>query len=231
MAEFVFEQNADGTIQKILKDGNPQNTEVRLEQVFSVVTIYFESARHNLAQMNGENDSRSRRRLGMQCFLMSLMGLEAFTNTYFLLRGREQKNSSIERRVNENHGSITKKIESLVKMTFGELLEDQKMLIGQIYQLTQLRHEIVHPKWTPASLEIQSENCIILEGLTENRQAIFEEEKICREALFFCLLVIARVGQISNSQNIEGFLFHWTGFFGLTLDAIVQEVDDCAMEH
>lgn len=224
MPHFSVDQNKDGTVRKILKDGSEFQSAIQLEQLFSIVTIYFETAKQNLDQMREQHDSKIRRRFGLQCFLMSLIGLEAFTNTYFLAYSQQVKNDDIEARVKRNHGAISKKISDLVKMAFDDLLPDHENLIQKIFDLTQLRHEIVHPRWTPSSVTFQSDSELTIQGLTENRQAVFEDEQFCREALFWCLLVIASVGQASGNKNSEGFIFHWTANYGLTMAMIQSEL-------
>lgn len=222
MAHFTFESNEDGTVRRILKDGLPYDQPVKLEQVFSVVTIYFKLAAFNLNQMAAQEDSDVRRGFGLQSFLMSLTGLEAFTNTFFHLRAQELGNTAMLQRIEQSHGSLTRKIVDLVAMTPDGPLRDQDQLIDRIYALSQLRHEIMHPRWEPSGVTVGGEAPIVIHGLVENRQALFEDAVLCREALLWCLLVVARVGQARGNADVSGTLFHWTGNYGLTLAALLD---------
>lgn len=222
MPHFIFDSNEDGTIARILKDGQPHDEAVRLEQAFSIVTTYFRLAASNVARMEGEAQRDARRSLGLQSFLMSLTGLEAFTNTYFHLRARELDSQTIISRIEQTHGSLSRKIEELVAMTGDGPLVDQDALIQRVFELAQLRNELVHPRWVPSALTIGGDVPVHIDGLVENRQAIFEDEVLCREALLWCLLVVARVGQARGNQDLSGFMFHWTANYGLTLEAVLQ---------
>lgn len=225
MPHFTFELNEDGTILQMLKDGNPYQKEVKLEQLFSIVTIYFKLAQHNLFQMTELERSDERRSYGLQAFLMSLTGLEAFINTYFHLRGRQLNNSKIVRRVAQSHGSLSKKISELIELSPDGPIHDQDQLIARIFELSQIRNDIVHPRWVPSSLIASGVSPISIQGLVENRQAMFEDEKLCREALFWCLLVVARIAAARNNKDVSGFMFHWTGNPGLTISVILQELN------
>jgi len=63
-----------------------------------------------------------------------------------------------------------------------------------------------------------------INGLVESPHAIFEEAQFCCEALMWCLLAVARVGQSRETGDVSGFLFHWTGIFGLTLPMIEKKL-------
>jgi hypothetical protein len=45
-----------------------------------------------------------------------------------------------------------------------------------------------------------------------------------REALLWCLLAVARIGEARGHQELSGFMFHWTGNYGLTLDMIISQL-------
>ena len=91
MAEFTIELNDDNTVRRILRDGMPNDSAAQLEQLFSIVTVYFRLAKRNLDQMRAMTETMDKRAFGVQTFLMSLTGLEAFANAYFHLRAREIK--------------------------------------------------------------------------------------------------------------------------------------------
>lgn len=225
MPHFYFDTNEDGSIRQIYRDGQPHNESVTLESVYSIVTPYFRLAASNLSQMTAQTSSDERRLFGMQSFLMSLTGLEAFTNTFFHLRGITLNRGDILSRVDQSHGSLSRKIEDLIELAPERPIEDQENLIARVHALSQMRNVMVHPRWTPSSMTMGGTFGLAMDGLVENPQSIFENEQYCREALNWCLLVIARIGQASGVQNIGGFLFHWTGVYGLALSMILTELD------
>lgn len=224
MAHFLIETNSDGSIRQVLRDGIPHQEGVVLEQHFSIVTTYFKIAARNLAMMGSAESSEERRYLGLQSFVMSLTGLEAFANTYYHQRAQELDNDAMLSRIEQSHGSITRKIVELQEMSGDVPFHDQEMLIERLWQLSQLRNEIVHPRWQPAQITMPGEVWLSIEGLVENRQALFEESELCREALNWCLLLIARVARSLGISAIEGFMFHWTGQVGLTLEAVLSSL-------
>ncbi len=224
MPHFVFLSNEDGTIRQVLKDGQPHQDTVRLEQLFSVVTIYFKLAASNLSQMVPQERGEGRRYFGLQSFLMSLIGLEAFTNTFFHLRGQELGNNAILKRVEQSHGSLSQKIRELIALSPDGPIRDQDRLINQIFTFSQFRNEILHPRWVPSSLTMQGNTPIVIHGLVENRQALFEDPQLCREVLLWCLLMIARIAVARGDEEVSDFMFHWTANYGLTLPAILQEL-------
>src|SRR5690606_24613541 len=139
----------------ILKDGNPHNEDIKLEQLFSIASTYFKIASFNLDNMEKSERSEGQRAFGLQSFLMSLTALEAFTNTYFHLRSHELKNDEILKRIDQNHGSISRKIVDLIEMTQDGPLKDQVRIMSKIFELSQLRNELVHPRWRPSTLMLE----------------------------------------------------------------------------
>ena len=224
MSRFVIKFKEDGTVSQIYKDGYPHNEAVKLEQLFSVVKIYFELCRLNLKQMAEQSDDEGRRYFGIQSFLMSLTGLEAFTNTFFHLRGEEVGSGAILRRVAQSHCSLSKKIKELTELSPDGPLVDEDMLLDKVFALSRLRNEIVHPRWEPSSLLVDGHAPVSIRGLVYNSQAAFEDMEFCDEAFTWCLLVIARIGQARGSQDVSGFMFHWTGMYGLTLPMILGKL-------
>lgn len=224
MPHFSVELNDDGAVCGVLRDGQPCQGSVVLEQLFSIVKIYFKLAGSNLAHMAQQQQSEQRRCFGLQSFLMSLTGLEAFTNTYFHLRGQELGNGAILERVEVRRGPLAQKIEDLIALTPDGPIRDQDQIIGRVFALSQLRNEIVHPRWTPSSMTLQGAAPVVIAGLVENRHALFEDQRFCREALLWCLLVVARIAVTRGDRDASGFMFHWTANYGLTLPAILQEL-------
>lgn len=87
MPHFNVEVGEDGTVTSVLKDGDPYMAAVRLEQVYKVVSTYFRLASDHLRAMSEQASAAELRGFGLQSFVMSLTGLEAFANTYFHVRG------------------------------------------------------------------------------------------------------------------------------------------------
>lgn len=224
MPHYVFESDDGGNIFQILKDGQPHDQSAHLEQLYSIVTIYFRLASEHLARMASLRERNARRCAGLQSFLMGLTGLEAFTNTFFQLRAQELGNEEMIARIAQTHGSLSRKISDLVAMTPDGPLVDQEALVERIFELSRLRHEIMHPRWTPSALTIAGQVPVSIMGLVENRQVMFEDETLCREALLWCLLAVARIGETRGRQELSGFMFHWTGNYGLTLGMITSQL-------
>jgi len=222
LPHFHIETGEDGSICGILKDGEPNAGGIRLEQVFSVVTTYFVAAARNLEQIGRQETATDRRLYGVQSFVMSLSGLEAFANTYFHLRAIELQNEAMVTRIKQTHGSLTRKLEDLLSLAGDGRIVDQDHLVDRIWRLSQLRNDTLHPRWEPSHLTVGSD--LAVNGLVENRQALFEDGTLCREAMLWCLLVVARVGQLRGGGDMGAFLFHWTGNYGLTLPAILEQL-------
>lgn len=224
MPHFLVETDNDGAIRQVLKDGVPYDSGFVLEQHFSVVTTYFKIATRNLAALEAAQSQEDRRCFGLQSFIMSMTGLEAFANTYYHHRANELENVAILERIKQSHGTITRKIVELQEMTGDGLLRDQEHLIEQLFQLSQLRNEIVHPRWQPSQIAMPGEVWLMIEGLVENRQSLFEDAVLCREALNWCLLLVARVAQSLGHSSVEGFLFYWTGQYGLSVESVLANL-------
>lgn len=91
MPDFLIELNKDGTIRQTYKDGMPIPG-AKLEMRESIVQTYFKACEKNLLEMKKITDDSDLRRLfGLQSFLMSLLGVEAFLNVFFHAVAREKK--------------------------------------------------------------------------------------------------------------------------------------------
>jgi hypothetical protein len=224
MAHYHFETNDDGSIRRILRDGEPNPASISLEPLFSIVTLYFKVAGSNLQLLEREESPPLQRAYGIQAFIMSLTGVEAFTNTYFKLRGDELADLRLAERVGQRHGSVTRKIEELLAMTPEGSIEDQATIIARLHELSLLRNTLVHPQWEPASMTLAGTVPVMIQGLVHNFQAAFEEPSFCREALMWCLLLVARVGKARGNADLSPFLFQWTGIYGLTEAQIMSEL-------
>jgi len=225
MPHFSFDIGDDGTVRRTLRDGKPYQNAVKLEQVYSLVTIYFQMANQNLDNMGAATSNDQKRRLGLQSFLMSLTGIEAFINTYFHVKAIDIGNEAMIDLISKPYGSLTRKLSKLIDMTPDGPLRDQDTLVERLLGFYQLRNEIVHPKWVPSALTVEGEVPLIIGGLVENRHALFEDETMCSEAMYWCLLIVARVGEAAGYQQLGGFLFHWTGHYGLTLSKILERLE------
>ena len=223
MAHYNVDVAEDGSVQRILRDGE-QAVDIRLEQHFSIARIYFRLAAMNLHQLEGASESEDRRGYGLQSFLMGLTGLEAFTNTYFHQRAQELGSDAILGRLRQTHGSLTMKLRDLVDLTGDGPLRDQEALITRVHGLAQLRNDVVHPRWEPSSLLLAGAAPVLIEGMVENPHVLFEQTQFCREALFWCLLVVARIAEARGQPDVRGHMFHWTGQYDLTLEQIVGEL-------
>ena len=223
MPHFSIELNDDGTTREIFRDGQPHQESLTLGQLYSVVTIYFNLAASNLSHHSREQTKNGRRSFGLQSFLMSLTGLEAFSNTYFRLRSQQLENDAIRERLAETRGALSHRIRDLLALTPEGPIQDQAPLLTRIHALSQLRNEIVHPRWEPSSLSMEA-GSVVIGGLVESRQALFEDHQFCREALLWCLLVIARIAVARGHEDISGFMFHWTGNYNMSLPNLLHEL-------
>ena len=224
MAHFQIETNDDGSVQRILRDGEPHDQSVSLEPLFSIVSPYFKAAELNIQFLEKAEERPLRRTYGMQSFVMIFTAIEAFANTYFRLQGEEFRNRQMIDRVGQRHGSLTRKIRELFAMIPEIQIEDQNMILNRLHELSQLRNALVHPQWQPASMTLAGSTPLGISGLVQNFQAAFEDRTFCREALMWCLLFVARVGRSRGNQDVSGFLFHWTGIFGLSEQQMVSEL-------
>jgi hypothetical protein len=85
-------------------------------------------------------------------------------------------------------------------------LPHSKKLCAKMRTLYDLRSNLVHPKFTPSSVAFDG---WMYAGLAENPQKLFEDSEYCREALRWCLLVIARIGVHSGTTRWD-FVYNWT---------------------
>ena len=209
MAHFVFQLNEDETIRSIHKDGVLVATATRLEMPVAIVQTYFKSAIRDLAQMTLDDADRdANRHHGLQCFLMSLVGVEAFLNVFFHQVGRERNLPAVIDLANKDKATIEHKIAHLPRQAYGTPLVAQKRLTKKMRELYDLRSKIVHPKWQPSMMSMPG---LVIDGMVENFQMVFEDRDFCREALRWCLLVIARIGiHAAEGAPNDHFVQHWT---------------------
>lgn len=226
MPRFIIEIDENEIIKKVTRDGVEYGEAFEIEQLFSIPSIYFMSSAKNIELIGKEEEQKLRRALGIQSFLNSMIGVEAFCNTFFYFIGMKNNNNKIINSVKKTNGPLYAKLDELIHMTFNRSIVDQDIIIQKIRQMSKLRNEIVHPKWDPVTIEIKGKSQFIIEGMTENIQKIFEDELFCRESSLWCLLLVARIGEVfTNSYNIGGFMFHWTGIKRDSAEEIVGELE------
>jgi hypothetical protein len=205
-----------------LKDGVPHSAGIKLEPAWAIVRTYFEIAAGNVNRMAAEKDPKGRRSLGLQAFLMSLTGVEAFTNVFFLLLGRERNNGAVIKAA-KKQAPLVKRLECLIELALDKALVDQEMILQRLRDLYQLRNQIVHPRWEPASMTLAGEIPMTFQNLSQNFQIAFEDVTLCREAYLWCLLLVARVG-IATGNTGSGFCFFWAGVHDLREDVLLNEL-------
>ncbi|WP_137752784.1 hypothetical protein [Sphingopyxis sp. L1A2A] len=210
MSHFEFDFNEDGSISAIHKDGKPYEGGISLESPNSIARTYFEIAIRELAAMKAENDpdydGGENRRRGLQAFLMSLVGTEAFLNVYFHVAGLQTGSEKVVD-LATNDKTIEHKLAHLPNLLWGAPLNGSKKLCGKVRELYNLRSNLVHPKYAPSSLYMQG---MVIAGVFDNQQKLFEDREFCREALRWCLLIVARIG-VRGSPTDSRFVEFWTG--------------------
>lgn len=210
MSHFEFDFNEDGSINAIYRDGIPYEGGISLETPNSIARTYFETALRELAAMKAEDDpdfyGADNRGHGLQAFLMSLFGTEAFLNVYFHVAGLQAGSDAVVD-LAASDKPIERKLAHLPRLLWGEPLPGSKKLCTKVRELYNLRSNLVHPKYEPSSLSMQG---MMIAGLFDNRQKLFEDREFCREALRWCLLVVARIG-LRGSPADARFVEFWTG--------------------
>jgi len=212
MADFTFVTDDNGFVEKILKDGQPYSGATTFEQVYVVVRIYFEMAALNLEEMDDQEKGGGGRMKGVQAFLMSLTGVEAFTNVYFHLYSQQVGRPEILKAA-QKRAPISDRLAALVSLALPSGIPDHQAILSEIKTLYRLRNQIVHPRWKPESLSMELEK-IKFTGLVLNFHSIFEEKEFCIKAFYFCLILVSRIGIAARQcTDGRGFLFQWTGQF------------------
>lgn len=221
MPHFDILTNDNGSVAQILCDGVPYNQNLSLEPLHQIVSTYFRIAASNLKAFSAAQDGVQRRWFGLQAFLMSLTGVEAFTNVFFHLLALERSSQDLEVRVRQR-GPIGDRIRDCIALAFDSSLVDQDELLSRIQRLYLLRNEIVHPRWQPTSMTLAGEIPLVIDGLCQNFQATFENEEFCREAFWWSVKYVADVGRAAGNTSISGHCFHWTGQYGLTETSVLE---------
>lgn len=144
MPRFQVYQDSDGTVRRILKDGLPYEQNLKLEAPFTIVQTYFLAAKRNLDIMTSGADQDSLRYHGLQAFLMSLVGLEAFLNVFFHLKSLETGDEAVKDHATSDE-SVESKLAGLPKRAYGKPLSGQKFLNRKIRELYDLRSRSFTP--------------------------------------------------------------------------------------
>ncbi len=224
MPNFMLETNPNGSIKQIYKDGQPYNQAIRLERPFDLVTIYFKTARGNLGAMGGTTEQELLRSYGLQSFLMSLTGVEAFTNVFFHVYANKHQRSDVKAR-SEEKDSLLKRLEDLIQLAFGGPLEDHDLILGKIKELYQLRNDTVHPRFDPSSVAMLGPIPLVIQDMTVSFQAVFDDSNFCMEAHLWCMLLVVRIAKAAGVQDLSAFCFHWTGAApGMTEDYLLEKL-------
>ena len=120
MPHFEYEFNDDDTIRQVTKDGVPLARGTTLEMPQGIVQTYYKAAyRHLQAMTLHAEDHELNRHHGLQCFIMSLVGVEAFLNVFFHLVGRQRNLPNVVEMANRTNMTIETKLSSLPRQAYG----------------------------------------------------------------------------------------------------------------
>ena len=162
--------------------------------------------------MASASDAGEKRSLGLQAFVMSLTGVEAFTNVFFHLLALEREDAKLAK-VCSKQGSLVPRLKDCLALAFEKPLPKQEDLLARIHELYRFRNEIVHPRWQPVSMAMEG---LVIDGLCQNFQSICEDQAFCEETFWRCVALIAKVGKAAGSASIEAPCFYWAGLYMLT---------------
>ena len=171
--------------------------------------------------MQSETDDFTLEMLGVQSFILALTGLEAFINTYFLQRANETNNLALESKINLVKGNVGERLKKMPKLSSDRPLVEQSRLINELKTLSELRNAIVHPRWNPSSVSFQSQLPIQIHGLVINIRGVLRDQEFCESAFWKTILPIARIAEQREIEQIQEFLFHWTGLVGCSLSDVL----------
>lgn len=205
---FEYDDDGSGRIKAIYREGKQLTKGIRLEPPSAIVQTYFKAAFRNCRAMTeNEDDREDNRHNGLQSFLMSLVGLEAFLNIHFHMVGREKNLPEVIKAVTVGKSTVENKIKNLSYTCYNKHLADQKLISKKIRELYDLRSAIVHPKWEPMTLGMAE---MVIDGMSDNFQQAFEDREFVRESMRWCLLVVARVGLLNSPETADLFMKRWT---------------------
>ena len=221
MPKFEMQFASDGkTVGRILKDGADHKKGVVLEQCYSVVSIYFEMAAREIDLSRSLTDQKKLRESGLKCLLFCMTGIEAFTNTYFLLISSNENRDSILKVIESKTGTTLERLKDLMKIAFVRKAVHHVSLFGTLSRMQDLRHHIVHPKWVPSSASFDN---IEIRGLVENKLSACEDKKFIQKTYYWSILLLAEIARLEVGTEVPGFLFYWAGVFP---DLSISEIEE-----
>ena len=157
--------------------------------------------------MSTDADSEMRRFHGLQAFLMSLTGVEAFTNVFFLLHGRQNSHVRVLEINAERYGSLVSRLERLVDSAFLRLcLIRTKFSVVFVISTGFEMRSFTHGG-NPTSMTLGGAIPIHIDGLSHNFQATFEDPEFCREAYLWCLLLVSVSAKLRVTSTQARFAF------------------------
>ena len=228
MVEYVVKTDDDGKRIEAFKDGSVFEQDLLLEPVYARVKIFFQLANNYLREMDLHTDKNEKRAFGMQSFLMSLIGLEAFGNCYFHIRavqkGVPEASALIAKRT-----SLRPKLTDLIELIGDGPLVEQQLLLAELEKLFDKRNEIAHPKWTLSRLTLKNqkdETYLTVNHVGENPNEYFESFDKCKAAQLWCLLFVLRVAELRKLANPTGFLYQWTGSTDSSIDSVLADLSN-----
>jgi len=207
MPLFVFHSNEDGSISHTTKDGDILVEPVTLVHPNQIIRTYFQSASRALVEHDAvEGDEKVQ--VGVQGFLASLFGLEAFLNVFFLVAAREHGNATLESAIESDNLQVTSKLKNWPQQIYGAYIQNQKEVGKRLTSLYKLRNELVHPHMEWSTLWMSG---VMLEGVVENPQRPLADRAFCQQAFELTLLAVLRVGLLASPQQAAQFCAQWTG--------------------
>lgn len=223
MPRYVIHTSDDQTIANITKDGLPFEESFRFVTVHAISSFYFRISYDVLKTMDGVSDEGALRAAGVHSFLMALMGVEAFTNVYFHLRGLEENRDELVRVALLKKGAFLDRARVLFRLLYDVEIDEADDLFQGLAGLFKLRNGIVHPRWIPSHIEFPQAG-VHLRGMVEDTNGIFEDYQFCREAFLLCARYVFRVCNLSGFK-VDGFLFHWMGIRHYELGPLLKDLE------
>lgn len=220
MPHFHIISDESGSVVRIERDGKNIRGPLQLEQAFSVSSFYFKAAAVNLDNLVRPENLELREQYGVQAFLLSLTGVEAFLNTCYLLRAQESGNQELVSAVNSKSGKLQDRLKEFVRLSGDAPLQDLQQITDRLSKLSIFRHSLVHPRWVPSSLDMSGGLSMSFGGLVENARLPVKDHLFCVEAFWWCIYAVALVGVSRGSVPLDGFLFHWTGLFNIDMKSV-----------
>ena len=208
MPHFIFHNTEDGSISHITKDGEHLATSVTLVHPNQIIRTYFQAAARALVVHDAAVGIDEKIQIGVQGFLASLFGLEAFLNVFFLIAAREHGNVALEHSVENSKLQVISKLKNWPYQLYGAYIQNQRNVCGRLRWLYDVRNNLVHPRMEWSTLWT---NGLAIDGVVENPQRPLADSAYCQQAFELTLLAVLRIGSISGTHNTSQFCGHWTG--------------------